>query len=32
MHRRGEGWIMFAAIVLAVAGIMRIFDAIWALR
>ena len=32
MHRRGEGWIMFAAIVLAIAGIMRIFDAIWALR
>ena len=32
MHRRGEGWIMFAAIALAVAGIMRIFDAIWALR
>ena len=32
MRRRGEGWTMFAAIVLAVAGIMRIFDAIWALR
>jgi hypothetical protein len=32
MDRRGEGWIMFAAIVLAVAGIMRIFDAIWAFR
>ena len=32
MHRRGEGWIMFAAIVPAVAGITRIFDAIWALR
>jgi len=29
-QRRGEGWITFAAIVLAVAGIMRIFDAIWA--
>ena len=32
MERRGEGWIMFAAIVLGVAGIMRIFDAIWAFR
>jgi|SRR5262245_16654326 len=28
--RRGGGWIVFAAVVLAVAGIMRIFDAIWA--
>ena len=32
MDRRGEGWILFAAIVLGVAGIMRIFDAIWAFR
>ena len=32
MDRRGEGWIIFAAIVLGVAGIMRIFDAIWAFR
>jgi hypothetical protein len=32
MERRGEGWILFAAIVLGVAGIMRIFDAIWAFR
>ena len=30
MDRRGEGWLVFAAIVLGVAGIMRIFDAIWA--
>ena len=30
MDRRGEGWVLFAAIVLGVAGIMRIFDAIWA--
>jgi hypothetical protein len=30
METRGEGWILFAAIVLGVAGIMRIFDAIWA--
>jgi hypothetical protein len=32
MDRRGEGWIFFAATVLGVAGIMRIFDAIWAFR
>ena len=27
-----SGWLTFAAIVLAVAGVMRIFDAIWAFR
>ncbi len=27
-----EGWNFFAAAVLGVAGIMRIFDAIWAFR
>ena len=32
MNDRGQGWVMFAAIVLGVAGIMRIFDAIWAFR
>jgi hypothetical protein len=32
MDGRGEGWVLFAAIVLGVAGIMRIFDAIWAFR
>jgi len=32
MDRRGGGWIVFAAVVLGVAGIMRIFDAIWAFR
>ena len=32
MHERGHGWIVFAAIVLGVAGVMRIFDAIWAFR
>ncbi len=32
MHERGHGWIVFAAIVLAVAGVMRVFDAIWAFR
>jgi hypothetical protein len=30
MNSRGHGWIVFAAVVLGVAGIMRIFDAIWA--
>jgi Ca2+/Na+ antiporter len=32
MDTRGAGWVLFAAIVLGVAGIMRIFDAIWAFR
>lgn len=32
MEQRGDGWIVFAAIVLGVAGIMRVFDAIWAFR
>jgi len=32
MERQGEGWLFFAATVLGIAGIMRIFDAIWAFR
>jgi hypothetical protein len=28
----GEGWLFFAGTVLGIAGIMRIFDAIWAFR
>src|SRR5688572_12932926 len=28
----GSGWLLFAAIVLGVAGFMRIFDGIWAFR
>ena len=32
MNERGHGWIVFAAIVLGVAGVMRIFDSIWAFR
>jgi hypothetical protein len=32
MNEAGRGWILFAAIVLGVAGVMRIFDAIWAFR
>ena len=27
-----SGWVLFAAIVLGTAGVMRIFDAIWAFR
>ncbi|MGP0030042.1 MAG: hypothetical protein ACLPVF_06015 [Acidimicrobiales bacterium] len=32
MEERGQGWLMFAGIALLVAGIMRIFDSIWAFR
>ena len=32
MEQKGDGWLIFAAIVLGIAGIMRIFDAIWAFR
>ena len=32
MEEKGDGWLIFAAIVLGVAGIMRVFDAIWAFR
>jgi hypothetical protein len=30
--KHDEGWTLFAAIVLGVGGIMRVFDAIWAFR
>ncbi len=30
MDEKGKDWVVFAAIVLGLAGIMRIFDAIWA--
>jgi hypothetical protein len=30
--REGSGWVLFAAIALGVAGVMRIFDAIWAFQ
>jgi hypothetical protein len=30
MEQRGEGWVLFAAIVLLVGGVLKIFDAIWA--
>jgi hypothetical protein len=29
-RREGEGWLLFASIVLITGGIMRIFDAFWA--
>jgi hypothetical protein len=32
MTNKGEGWRIFAAVVLGIAGIMRLFDAIWAFR
>ena len=32
MRPEGEGWLFFAGTVLGIAGIMRIFDAIWAFR
>jgi hypothetical protein len=32
MRPEGEGWLYFAGTVLGIAGIMRIFDAIWAFR
>jgi hypothetical protein len=32
VEQKGDGWLIFAAIALGVAGIMRIFDAIWAFR
>ena len=28
--RQGEGWLLFAAIVLVTGGIMRVIDALWA--
>jgi hypothetical protein len=30
MEERGGGWLLFAGIALLLAGVMRIFDAIWA--
>jgi hypothetical protein len=30
--RETSGWVIFAAIALGVAGIMRVFDAIWAFQ
>lgn len=30
MKTRGEGWVTFAALALITAGVMRLFDSIWA--
>jgi hypothetical protein len=32
VDNRGHGWILFSAVVLGVAGVMRILDSIWAFR
>ena len=32
LNRRGYGWTIFAAVVLILVGVMRIFDSIWAFR
>ena len=32
MEQSGGGWTFCAAVVLGIAGIMRVFDAIWAFR
>ncbi len=29
-QKTGEGWLLFSGVVLMTAGIMRLFDAIWA--
>ena len=31
-EQQGTGWLVFAAVVLVFAGVMRIFDAVWAFR
>jgi hypothetical protein len=30
MDERGEGWVLFAGIMLGIGGVMKIFDGIWA--
>jgi hypothetical protein len=30
MNEKGDGWLIFATIALGIAGLMRIFDAVWA--
>jgi hypothetical protein len=32
MNERGAGWTIFAGTALLIAGVMRIFDSIWAFR
>lgn len=31
-EREANGWVLFAAVALGVAGVMRIFDAIWSFQ
>ncbi len=31
-NEQGSGWLTFSAIILGFAGVMKIFDAIWAFR
>jgi len=31
-EEQGSGWITFSAVILVMAGIMKIFDSIWAFR
>src|SRR5262245_66200749 len=31
-EEQGTGWLVFAAVVLVFAGVMRVFDAVWAFR
>ena len=32
MEDRGSGWLTFSAVILVFAGVMKIFDSIWAFR
>jgi hypothetical protein len=32
VYRRGEGWLVFAAVMLLLSGTFKIFDAIWAFK
>jgi hypothetical protein len=32
VNERGSGWVIFAGTALLIAGVMRIFDSIWAFR
>jgi hypothetical protein len=31
MNEKVSGWVVFASVILVVAGVMRVFDGIWAL-
>jgi hypothetical protein len=32
MDEEGSGWITFSAVILVLAGVMKLFDSIWAFR